>query len=87
MIIFSDSTFGDGLQENLTGFQLLKSAAPNSTMAISYEHLIFLLIYLFVKNIRFGIRQIAFVVRARASRPNKQRACKPSTMSRFDLSA
>ena len=38
MIIFSDSIFGDGLQEGLTGFQLFKSAAPNSTMAPSYEH-------------------------------------------------
>ena len=38
MIIFSDNTFGDGLQEGLTGFQLFKSAAPNSTMAPCYEH-------------------------------------------------
>ena len=37
-IIFSDSIFGDGLQEGLTGFQLFKSAAPNSSMAPSYEH-------------------------------------------------
>ena len=38
MIIFSDSILGDGLLEGLTGFQLFKSAAPNSTMAPSYEH-------------------------------------------------
>jgi hypothetical protein len=38
MIIFSDSIFGDGLQEALTGFQLFKSAVPNSSMAPSYEH-------------------------------------------------
>ena len=38
MIIFSDNIFGDGLQEGLTGFQLFKTAAPNSTMAPSYEH-------------------------------------------------
>jgi hypothetical protein len=31
----------DGLEEGFTGFQLFKSAAPNSSMAISYEHLIF----------------------------------------------
>ena len=37
-IIFSDSTFGDGLEEGFTGFQLFKSAAPNSSMAPSYEH-------------------------------------------------
>ena len=37
-IIFSDSIFGDGLQEGLTSFQLFKSAAPNSSMAPSYEH-------------------------------------------------
>ena len=38
MIIFSDSILGDGLQEGLTGFQLFKSAASNSSMAPSYEH-------------------------------------------------
>ena len=37
-IIFSDSIFGGELQEDLTGFQLFKSAAPNSSMAPSYEH-------------------------------------------------
>ena len=37
-IIFSDSIFGDGLQEGLTSFQLFKLAAPNSSMAPSYEH-------------------------------------------------
>ena len=37
-IIFSDSTFVDGLQEGLIGFQLFKSAAPNSSMAPTYEH-------------------------------------------------
>ena len=36
--IFLDSIFGDGLQEGFTGFQLFKSAAPNSSMAPSYEH-------------------------------------------------
>ena len=38
MIIFSDNIFGDGLQDGLTSFKLFKSAAPNSSMAISYEH-------------------------------------------------
>ena len=38
MIIFSDSVFGDELQEGLTSFQLFQSAAPNSSMAHSYEH-------------------------------------------------
>ena len=28
----------DGLEEGFTGFQLFKSAAPNSSMAPSYEH-------------------------------------------------
>ena len=42
-IIFSDSTVADGLEEGFTGFQLFKSAAPNSSMAMSYEHLNFLL--------------------------------------------
>ena len=37
MIIFSDSIFGDGLQEGFTSFQLFKSAAPNSSMVPSYE--------------------------------------------------
>ena len=37
-IIFSDSMVADGLEEGFTGFQLFKSAAPNSSMAISYEH-------------------------------------------------
>ena len=37
-IIFSDRMVADGLQEGLTGFQLFKSAAPNSSMAPSYEH-------------------------------------------------
>ena len=37
-IIFSDSMVADGLEEGFTGFQLFKSAAPNSSMAPSYEH-------------------------------------------------
>ena len=37
-IIFSNSMVADGLEEGFTGFQLLKSAAPNSSMAPSYEH-------------------------------------------------
>ena len=37
-IIFSDSIFGDELQEGFTSFQLFKPAAPNSSMAHSYEH-------------------------------------------------
>ena len=37
-IIFSDSIVADGLEEGFTGFQLFKSAAPNSSMATSYEH-------------------------------------------------
>ena len=36
--IFSDSIFGDGLQEGFTGFRSFESAAPNSSMAHSYEH-------------------------------------------------
>ena len=37
-IIFSDSIFGDGLQEGLTSFQNTELAAPNSLMAKSCEH-------------------------------------------------
>ena len=37
-IIFSDRMVADGLEEGFTGFQLFKSAAPNSSMAPSYEH-------------------------------------------------
>ena len=37
-IMFSDSMVADGLEEGFTGFQLSKSAAPNSSMAPSYEH-------------------------------------------------
>ena len=37
-IIFSYSVIADGLEEGFTGFQLFKSAAPNSSMAPSYEH-------------------------------------------------
>ena len=37
-IIFWDSMVADGLEEDFTGFQLFKSAAPNSSMAPSYEH-------------------------------------------------
>ena len=37
-IIFSDRMIADGLEEGFTGFQLFKSAAPNSSMAPSYEH-------------------------------------------------
>ena len=38
MIIFLDSMAADGLEEGFTGFKLLKSAAPNSSMATCYEH-------------------------------------------------
>jgi hypothetical protein len=34
-------------------------------------------------NIRFEYQKNTFLVMVRASRPNKERACKPSTMSRF----
>jgi hypothetical protein len=37
-IIFSNSMVADGLEEEFSGFQLFKSAAPNSTKAPSYEH-------------------------------------------------
>ena len=38
VVIFSGSLVADGLEEGFTGFQLFKSAAPNSSMAPSYEH-------------------------------------------------
>ena len=37
-VIFSDSMAADGLKEGLTGFQLFKSADPNSSIAPCYEH-------------------------------------------------
>ena len=37
-IIFLDSMAADGLEEGSASFQLFKSAAPNSSMAPSYEH-------------------------------------------------
>ena len=37
-IIFSDRMAADELKEGFVGFQLFKSAAPNSSMAPSYEH-------------------------------------------------
>ena len=37
-IILSDSVVADGLEESFTVFQLFKSAAPNSSIAPSYEY-------------------------------------------------
>ena len=38
LVIFSDIVFGDETREEHTGFQILESGAPNSSMALSYEH-------------------------------------------------
>ena len=86
MIIFSDSIFRGGLQEGFTGFQLFKSAAPNSSMVITNEHscvepLEFVKIAGSVNNpILFR-----FWFLARASRKNKVAARKPSKARRFRL--
>ena len=72
----------DGLEEGFTGFQLFKSAAPNSSMAPSYEHSS---VYKFAKiagSVKIPIL-FHFFVLARASRKNKAEARKPSMISPF----
>ena len=73
-IIDSDTVSCDGLREGLIVFQLLEMRAPNSSMVQSYGR---------SKIFDLGNNKITFLVRVRASRPNKSGAFKPSMMSRF----
>ena len=84
-IIDSDTISCDGLREGLIVFQLLEMGAPNSSMVKSYGRLKIFESYAGVLSIRKLRRgTVTFLVRARASRPNKSGARKPSMMSRFD---
>ena len=83
-IIDSDTVLGDGLQEGFIVFQLLEMGAPNSSMVKSYGRLKIFESYAGVLSIRKLRRgTVTFLVRARASRPNKGRALKPSLICRF----
>ena len=74
----------DGLQEGLIAFQLLEMGAPNSSMVKSYGRLKIFESYAGVLSIRKLRRgTVTFLVRARASRPNKGRALKPSLIMGF----
>ena len=84
-IIDLDTISSDGLQEGLIAFQLLEMGAPNSSMVKSYGRLKIFESYkrvLSIRKLKGGT--VTFLVRARASRPNKSGARKPSMMSRFD---
>ena len=83
-IIDSDTISCNGLWEGLIVFQLLEMGAPNSSMVKSYGRLKIFESYAGVLSIRKLRRgTVTFLVRARASRPNKSGALKPSMMSRF----
>ena len=83
-IIDLDTISSDGLQEGLIVFQLLEMGAPNSSMVKSYGRLKIFESYAGVLSIRKLRRgTVTFLVRARASRPNKGRALKPSLICRF----
>ena len=83
-IIDLDKISSDGLQEGFIAFQLLEMGAPNSSMVKSYGRLKIFESYAGVLSIR-KLRgdTVTFLVRARASRPNKGFPFKPSLMSRF----
>ena len=83
-IIDLDKISSDGLQEGFIAFQLLEMGAPNSSMVKSYGRLKIFESYkgvLSIRKLKGGT--VTFLVRARASRPNKGGALKPSMMSRF----
>ena len=78
-IIDLDTISSDGLQEGFIAFQLLKMGAPNSSMVKSYGRLKIFESYagvLSIRKLRWGT--VTFLVRARASRPNKGFPFKPS---------
>ena len=83
-IIDLDTISNDGLWEGLIALQLLEIGAPNSPMVKSYGRLEIFATQGHCQNIRLLRRgYVTFLVRARASRPNKGGALKPSKMSRF----
>ena len=83
-IIDSDTISNNGLWEGLIVFQLLEMGAPNSSMVKSYGRLKIFATQGYCQNIRKLRRgTVTFLVRARASRPNKGRALKPSLICRF----
>ena len=78
-IIDLDKILSNGLQEGLIVFQLLEMGAPNSSMVKSYGRLKIFESCAGVLSIRKQRRgTVTFLVRARASRPNKGREVKPS---------
>ena len=82
-IIDSDTIACDGLREGLIVFQFLEMGAPNSSMVKSYGRLKIFESYAGVLSIRKLRRgTVTFLVRARAIRPNKVRALKPSLICR-----
>ena len=83
-IIDLDKISSDGLQEGFIAFQLLEMGAPNSSMVKSYGRLKIFESYAGVLSIRKLRRgTVTFLVRARASRPNKGFPLKPSLICRF----
>ena len=83
-IIYSDTILSDGLQEGFIAFQLLEMGAPNSSMVKSYGRLKIFESYkgvLSIRKLKGGT--VTFLVRARAGRPNKGGALKPSSICRF----
>ena len=82
-IIDSDTISNDGLWEGHIACQLLEMGAPNSSMVKSYGRLKIFATQGYCQNIRKLRRgTVTFLVRARASRPNKGRALK----TKLDLS-
>ena len=83
-IIDSDTISCDGLREGLIVFQLLEMGAPNSSIVQSYGRLKIFESYRGVLSIRkLQGGTVTFLVRARASRPNKGGALEPSLICRF----
>ena len=84
-IIDSDTVLSDGLQEGFIAFQLLEMGAPNSSMVKSYGRLKIFESYagvlISIRKLREGT--VTFLVRARASRPNKGFPVKLSLICRF----
>ena len=78
-IIDSDTISINGLQEGFIAFQLLEMGAPNSSMVKSYGRLKIFKSYRGVLSIRkLQGGTVTFLVKARASRPNKGFPVKPS---------
>ena len=83
-IIDLDKISNDGIQEGFIAFQLLEMGAPNSSMVKSNGRLKLFNTQGYCQNIRKLRRgTVTFLVRARASRPNKGGALKPSLICRF----